>query len=50
LATETYTISFAILGIGSTQVSPKDSMVMEYVPAGEFLMGASNHDTNANSR
>ncbi|MBN1120900.1 MAG: SUMF1/EgtB/PvdO family nonheme iron enzyme [Anaerolineae bacterium] len=27
-------------GIGSTQVSPKDGMVMVYVPAGEFLMGA----------
>ena len=28
------------LGIGSTQVSPKDGMVMLYVPAGEFLMGS----------
>ncbi|KPL83543.1 hypothetical protein ADN01_08080 [Levilinea saccharolytica] len=28
------------LGIGSTQVSPKDDMVMVYVPAGEFWMGS----------
>ncbi|MGB0385281.1 MAG: SUMF1/EgtB/PvdO family nonheme iron enzyme [Ardenticatenaceae bacterium] len=28
------------LGIGSTMVSPKDGMVMLYVPAGEFLMGS----------
>jgi serine/threonine-protein kinase len=28
------------LGIGSTHVSPKDSMVMVYVPAGNFLMGS----------
>ncbi len=27
-------------GIGSTQISPKDGMVMMYVPAGEFLMGS----------
>jgi formylglycine-generating enzyme required for sulfatase activity/tRNA A-37 threonylcarbamoyl transferase component Bud32 len=27
-------------GIGSTQVSPKDGMVMIYIPAGEFLMGS----------
>lgn len=29
------------LGIGSRRVSPKDGMVMVYVPAGEFTMGAS---------
>jgi len=28
------------LRIGSTQISPKDGMVMVYVPAGEFLMGS----------
>jgi formylglycine-generating enzyme required for sulfatase activity len=27
-------------GIGSSQISPKDSMVLMYVPAGEFLMGS----------
>ncbi len=26
--------------VGSTQISPKDGMVMVYVPAGEFLMGS----------
>jgi serine/threonine protein kinase len=29
-----------ILGIGSTQVSTSDNMVLVYVPAGEFLMGS----------
>ena len=28
------------LGIGSTQISPQDGMVLVYVPAGEFLMGS----------
>jgi formylglycine-generating enzyme required for sulfatase activity/WD40 repeat protein len=28
------------LGIGSTQISPKDGMTMVYVSAGEFLMGS----------
>ena len=32
------------LGIGSTQVSPKDSMVQMYVPAGEFEMGSNAYD------
>jgi formylglycine-generating enzyme required for sulfatase activity len=32
------------LDIGSTWVSPKDSMVMIYVPAGEFLMGSTEAD------
>ena len=32
------------LGIGSTQISPKDGMTMMYVPAGEFLMGAAYSD------
>lgn len=27
------------LGIGSTKISPKDGMVMVYVPAGNFIMG-----------
>ena len=34
-------------GIGSTQFSEKDGMVMVYVPAGDFLMGSSNSDSNA---
>ncbi len=29
-----------ILEIGSTQISPRDGMVMVYVPEGEFIMGA----------
>ncbi len=32
------------LGIGSTQVSPKDGMVMSYIPAGEFQMGGDADD------
>jgi formylglycine-generating enzyme required for sulfatase activity len=35
------------LGIGSTQVSDKDGMVMVYVPADEFLMGSTDADTEA---
>jgi len=35
------------LVIGSTQVSPKDGMVMVYVPAGEFLMGSADTDKDA---
>lgn len=31
-------------GIGSTQVSPLDDMVMVYVPAGEFMMGSGMED------
>jgi formylglycine-generating enzyme required for sulfatase activity len=34
------------LGIGSTRVSEKDGMVMVYVPAGEFLMGSADSDSN----
>jgi len=30
------------LGIGVTQVNPKDGMVMVYVPSGEFLMGSTD--------
>jgi eukaryotic-like serine/threonine-protein kinase len=33
--------------IGATLVSPKDSMVLVYVPAGQFLMGSSSSDSNA---
>ena len=29
-----------MLGVGSTQFSPKDGMEMVYVPAGEFVMGS----------
>jgi len=34
-------------GIGSARISDKDSMVMVYVPAGEFLMGSANSDPQA---
>jgi serine/threonine-protein kinase len=38
------------LGIGSVEVSPKDYMVMVYVPAGEFLMGSDKaKDSQADS-
>ncbi len=37
------------LGIGSTMVSEKDSMALVYVPAGEFLMGSTDDDSDANS-
>ncbi len=37
------------LGIGSTQVSDKDGMTLNYVPAGEFLMGSSSADPAANA-
>ncbi len=36
------------IGIGTTTVSEVDGMVMAFVPAGEFLMGASNSDANVN--
>ncbi len=35
------------LGIGSTEISPKDGMILLYVPAGNFLMGSTNSDANA---
>ena len=35
------------LGIGSTKISPKDGMVMVYVPAGPFLMGSADSDSDA---
>ena len=35
------------LGIGSTMVSEKDGMVLSYVPAGKFLMGAVEGDVDA---
>ncbi len=30
------------LGVGSTMLSPKDRMIMQYVPAGEFVMGSND--------
>jgi serine/threonine-protein kinase len=36
--------SVPTLGAGSTATSPIDSMVMDYVPAGSFLMGSSDSD------
>jgi formylglycine-generating enzyme required for sulfatase activity len=35
------------LGIGSTQVSPADGMILLYVPEGEFLMGSADSDPDA---
>jgi eukaryotic-like serine/threonine-protein kinase len=35
--------------VGSTKISPKDGMTLVYVPAGGFLMGASDSDTQASS-
>lgn len=37
------------LGIGSTEISPKDGMTLLYVPAGEFLMGSIDADTAASN-
>jgi formylglycine-generating enzyme required for sulfatase activity len=37
------------LRIGSTRISEKDGVTMVYVPAGEFLMGASSSDSQAAS-
>ncbi len=37
------------LGIGSTMVSDKDGMSLLYVPAGNFLMGSSDSDSQAYS-
>jgi serine/threonine-protein kinase len=34
-------------GIGSTTTSPVDAMVMDYVPAGSFLMGSADSDGEA---
>jgi formylglycine-generating enzyme required for sulfatase activity len=39
----------AMPGIGPTRVSEKDGMVMVYVPAGEFLMGSADSDSQAYS-
>jgi serine/threonine-protein kinase len=36
----------SILGIGSTQISPKDGMTLLYVPEGEFTMGSDIGDDN----
>jgi len=36
-------------GVGVRQISPVDGMDMVYVPAGEFLMGASDQDAQAES-
>jgi formylglycine-generating enzyme required for sulfatase activity len=46
LPTETL-IPTPALGIGSTEISPKDGMNLLYIPAGEFLMGSTNTDTLA---
>lgn len=36
-------------GVGFTRISEKDGMVMVYVPAGEFLMGSADSDSQADS-
>ena len=36
-------------GIGSTMVSAQDGMTLVYVPAGEFLMGSAESDSEASS-
>ena len=36
-------------GTASTEVSPKDRMVLIYVPAGEFLMGSADSDPDADA-
>lgn len=33
------------LGIGSSKISPIDGAIMMYVPAGEFLMGSNDYDS-----
>ena len=38
------------LGIGSTMVSEQDGMTLVHVPAGEFLMGSADYDSEAESR
>jgi serine/threonine-protein kinase len=35
------------LGVGSTWIRPADGMIMLYVPEGNFLMGSSDSDTQA---
>ena len=35
------------LGTGATQISPRDNMILLYVPQGNFLMGADSSDNNA---
>jgi serine/threonine-protein kinase len=37
------------LGIGSERVCPKDGMIQVYVPAGKFLMGSRDDDSDAES-
>lgn len=36
----------SILGIGSTSVSERDGMVMVFVPAGEFIMGSNDGESD----
>jgi formylglycine-generating enzyme required for sulfatase activity len=50
LPTETFVpspTSVPTPGIGSTEKSPVDSMVMDYIPAGSFLMGSADSDGEA---
>ena len=36
----------SVLGVGSTMISDKDGMTLVYVPAGEFIMGSNNGESN----
>ena len=45
--THTPQVNAIPLTIGSSMTSPKDNMVMVFVPAGEFEMGSSDQDTSA---
>ncbi len=48
LSTATSVVPKPTLGIVSSMISPKDGMTLVYVPAGKFLMGSTDSDTNAN--
>ncbi|MEW6405550.1 MAG: hypothetical protein AB1649_27470 [Chloroflexota bacterium] len=49
IATQTQLAATEIALTSAPQISPKDGMVMVYVPAGEFLMGSTTDDPDAYS-